>query len=241
MLSLLPTTLNWLVSYVHFNQQTMMTTESRSRIDALSAALAKMKSTTEEASRCCDQITKRSRQLDSLTSPASDASAMLSQAASNLGATVVLMKDALEKFDTVGDCEPAIERLHRGVAEAEQKNESRKGRNPSAPIATINVSEQDVYAAVDSMEIIRDAFDYFLERKQWRSTPSALGGLERVHKMVRCCLCMCLLNVVSVGLTAVPFVSPGCQFDVLISNKSFDDSGTCCTCQAPCEKGWWRI
>jgi exocyst complex protein 7 len=162
-----------------------------------------MKATTEEAARCCDQITKRSRQLDSLTSPASDASAMLSQAASNLGGTVVLMKDALEKFDTVGDCEPAIERLHRGVVEAE-KNETRKAaRNPLAPKAVINVSEQDVYAAVDSMEIIRDAFDYFLERKQWRSTPSALGGLERVHKMGVNAMCALVTNHLTTAGPAV--------------------------------------
>ena len=76
-------------------------TESQRRIDALDKALKKMKSSTAEACLCCDQLTKRARQLDSLTSPASDASSMLSKASNNLGSTLVLLKDAKEKFDTV--------------------------------------------------------------------------------------------------------------------------------------------
>ena len=51
-------------------------TETR-RIDALNKSLQKMKKTTSTACLRCDQLTKRSRQLDSLTSPASDASSML--------------------------------------------------------------------------------------------------------------------------------------------------------------------
>jgi hypothetical protein len=124
-------------------------------------------------------LRKRSTHLDNLTSPASDASAMLSQAASNLGSTLVKLKDARDKFETVRDCEPAIDRLRVGVKDMEERrlktSKSRKNRDAG-------LSEQDVYAAADSMEILRDAFDYFLDRKAWRSTPSALQQLERVHK-----------------------------------------------------------
>ena len=85
-------------------------TEAQRRITSLDKALANLKRSTNDATRCCDQLTKRARQLDSLTSPASDASSLLSKASNNLGATLVLMKDAREKFDTIRDCEPAIER-----------------------------------------------------------------------------------------------------------------------------------
>jgi hypothetical protein len=44
-------------------------------------------------------------------------------------------------------------------------------------------TEQDVYAACDSMEILRDAYLYFGERKHWKSTAVALGGLERCHRL----------------------------------------------------------
>ena len=49
------------------------------RTEQLSAALSKMEATTNDACRCCDLLTRRARQLDSLTSPASDASSMLSR------------------------------------------------------------------------------------------------------------------------------------------------------------------
>jgi exocyst complex protein 7 len=165
-------------------------TEAKSRIESLHRALGKMKATTSEASRCCDALLKRSSNLDSLTSPASDASAMLSLTASNLGSTLVKLKDARDKFETVRDCEPAIERLKEGVKGMEEKRLNKvKGRElkhergfRNKETAQTGLSEQDVYAAADSMEILRDAFDYFLERKAWRSTPSALQQLERVHK-----------------------------------------------------------
>jgi hypothetical protein len=153
------------------------------RSDALESALQKMDSSTTDAARCCEQLTRRARQLDSLTSPASDASSMLSRANANLAATLVLMKDAREKFDTVTDCEPAIERLYRGVTDMEEKRQyAGKGRKTTLKNRVV-LTEQDVYAAGDSMEILRDAFDYFIERKGWRSAPAALGGLERVHRM----------------------------------------------------------
>jgi len=185
--------------------------DAQKRIQALSQALSKMQSTSSEASRCCDQLSKRSRHLDSLTSPANDASAMLSQAASNLGSTLLKLKDARDKFETVRDCEPAIERLNSGV-EAMSKGKdakkpvlNRQGRNfRSNPFddesAFGGLSEQDVYAAADSMEILRDAFDYFLVRKNWRSTPSALQGLERVHKVGVSSMCTLItLHLVQAG------------------------------------------
>lgn len=167
-----------------------------------------MKTSTAEAALCCDQLSKRARQLDSLTSPASDASSMLSKASNHLGATLVLMKDAREKFDTIADCEPAIDRLHRGVVYL-QNEKNGKGsaatkkqarNNPFGDAATnmegnkddksgsnkdkaVLLSEQDVYAAADSMEILRDAYDYFMDRKHWRSTAATLASLERVHQM----------------------------------------------------------
>jgi exocyst complex protein 7 len=172
-------------------------TESQRRIDTLGKALKKMKSSTNEACLCCDQLTRRARQLDSLTSPASDASSMLSKASNNLGSTLVLMKDAKEKFDTIRDCEPAIERLHRGVVQIQNEKSGKAKnarRNPfeekdqdNKPIA---LTEQDVYASADSMEIIRDAYEYFIERKHWRSTGSALRSLERVHQMGVSSMCI---------------------------------------------------
>jgi len=172
-------------------------TESQRRINALGNALSKMKSSTNEACLCCDQLTRRARQLDSLTSPASDASSMLSKASNNLGSTLLLMKDAKEKFDTIRDCEPAIERLHRGVAYIQnQKAGKTKNarRNPfddkDADNKPVVLTEQDVYAGADSMEIIRDAYEYFIERKHWRSTASALGSLERVHQMGVSSMCI---------------------------------------------------
>lgn len=184
--------------------------ESRRRIEALSRSLRQMKASTEDASLCCEQLTKRSRQLDSLTSPASDASGLLSRASNNLGATLVLMKDAREKFDTVVDCEPAIERLHRGILHMQSEKSGRAGgggagagasagkgarHNPfgdgrGGADRTVVLSEQDVYAAADSMEIIRDAYDYFIDRRHWRSTAAALGSLERVHQMGVSSMCI---------------------------------------------------
>jgi exocyst complex component 7 len=174
-------------------------TESRRRLDALNLSIAKMASSTRDASMSCDQLTKRARQLDSLTSPASDASSLLSKASNNLGATLVLMKDAREKFDTIVDCEPAIDRLHRGVVTLQdiKSGKAKKGarQNPFGSAdkkedKSVILSEQDVYAAADSMEIIRDAYDYFLERKHWRSTAQALSSLERVHQMGVSSMCI---------------------------------------------------
>lgn len=176
-------------------------TESR-RINALNKSLQKMRNTTSTACLRCEQLTKRARQLDSLTSPASDASSMLTNASNNLGATLVMMKDAREKFDTIVDCEPAIDRLHRGIIHI-QNEKSGKGGGKKGPVRhnpfdnknsekdkNIILTEQDVYAAADSMEIVRDAYEYFIDRRHWRSTGNALSSLERVHHLGVSSMCV---------------------------------------------------
>ncbi len=121
-----------------------------------------------------------------------------------------MLRDAREKFDTVVDCEPSIERLYRGAMELidSQKRTDHPINTYNVPnggaslvdgggrrnfydddtmtLATLNgtsigLTEQDVYAAADSLEIIRDAHAYFLQRPKWKSSKSALTGLERVH------------------------------------------------------------
>ena len=163
-----------------------------------------MKSTTATATQRCEQLAQRAKQLNSLTSPASDASSMLSKASNNLGATLVLMKDAREKFDTIVDCEPAIDRLHRGVVHIQNERSSGGKKNAggaarhnpfgdnkaSEKEKSVVLTEQDVYAAADSMEIIRDAYEYFMERKHWKSTSNSLGSLERVHQMGVSSMCI---------------------------------------------------
>jgi len=165
-----------------------------------------MKKTTATACLRCDQLTQRARQLDSLTSPASDASSMLSKASKNLGATLVLMKDAREKFDTIVDCEPAIERMHRGIVYMQNEKSGKNGGKKGAAVAArhnpfgsekssdkeknVILTEQDVYSAADSMEIIRDAYEYFIDRRHWRSTANSLSSLERVHEMGVSSMCI---------------------------------------------------
>eukprot|EP00546_Thalassionema_frauenfeldii_P000387 CAMPEP_0178936654 /NCGR_PEP_ID=MMETSP0786-20121207/25301_1 /TAXON_ID=186022 /ORGANISM="Thalassionema frauenfeldii, Strain CCMP 1798" /LENGTH=818 /DNA_ID=CAMNT_0020615097 /DNA_START=164 /DNA_END=2620 /DNA_ORIENTATION=- len=201
-------------------------TDARSRIEALSNALSKMKHTTSEASRCCEAIAKRSTHLDSLTSPASDASAMLSQSASNLASTLAKLKDARDKFETVRDCEPAIDRLRDGIRAAEEfrkndrKNNLRKqGTFRDKTNAAVGLSEQDVYAAADSMEILRDAFDYFLDRKMWRSTPAALQQLERVHKQGVTSMCTLVTNHLITSGQAIRLKRSGQKDGPLIPEK----------------------
>ena len=178
-----------------------MVTESQLRIDALSASLRRLSTTTTDLSTLTASLTHRARHLDSLTGPASETSAMLTQSAANLATTLGMMREAREKFDTVPDCEPAIERLERGAREAVARFEagggaraaaaaanSGSGGNGDAPaMATAGsgslLTEQDVYAAVDSMDIVRDAYAYFLARTAWASAPAALGGLERCHAL----------------------------------------------------------
>ena len=123
---------------------------------------------------------------------------MLSRANANLAATLVLLKEAREKFDTIADCEPSLERLHKGVETMERhrkensssgnnnnnnKNNKSSGSSVVVMAKRIILTEQDVYAAGDSMEILRDAYAYFCKRRSWRSTPDTLAGLERIYTM----------------------------------------------------------
>jgi exocyst complex component 7 len=174
-----------------------LTAQRARNTEALQAAMAKMDTTTKMAYRCCEQLAHRARHLDSLTSPASDASSMLSRANANLAATLVLLKEAREKFDTIADCEPSLERLHKGVETMERHRKENssssssntkggKGMSGGSSVVMakrIILTEQDVYAAGDSMEILRDAYAYFCKRRSWRSTPDTLAGLERIYTM----------------------------------------------------------
>jgi hypothetical protein len=184
--------------------------------DRLALAMEKMESTTSDALRCCEMLTKRARQLDSLTSPASDASSMLSRANGNLAATVILVKDARVHFDTVRDCEPAIDRLQKGVKDMEQEallrttgNRAANHKNSSTTTLLKHrnhvLTEQDIYAAGDSLEILRDAYSYFSERRSWKSTATTLGDLERVYAIGTDSMCRLLsLHLKKAGQSVRP-------------------------------------
>lgn len=206
------------------NQSTSSFSAAQHRIHSLGVSLSSIERCTTEAGRCCDTISRLARQLDSLTSPASDASAILTQASENLASTLWRIKDAREKFDTVPDCEPAIQRLASGAKEAMEASISIHQRNATAAAisstpnavssaagaTSLNrrggissgggeeddeidaalfsnklstfLTEQDIHAAADSMDILRDAYAYFLERPKWKSSPSTLRNIERVHR-----------------------------------------------------------
>lgn len=86
----------------------------------------------------------------------------------------------------------------------EEKRAAQGGRKKVSRRGVV-LSEQDVYAASDSMEILRDAHDYFMQRKHWSSATVAIGGLEKLHKMG--VEAMCLL-VTSHLMSAGPGVRP---------------------------------
>ena len=208
------------------NNNLTMVTESQLRIDALSASLGRLSATTSDLSALTRSFARRARHLDSLTSPASETSAMLTQSAANLAATLGRMREAREKFDTVQDCEPAIRRLHGGAREAVARFEASGGARAAAaaansgsgdaPMAAVantagggsggDLTEQDVYAAVDSMDIVRDAHAYFLPRAGstgWASAPAALGGLERSHALGVDAMCLLIGHHLQVAGAAV--------------------------------------
>ena len=192
-----------------------------------------MESTTKAAYRCADQLANRAGQLDSLTSPASDSSSMLSRANVNLAATLILMREAREKFDTVSDCEPAIERLHKGVLSFEDRFNRNKANNTTATNQSsallkqsrVNLTEQDVYASADSMEILRDAYRYFVQRSTWRATPGTLSNLERLYKMGEDSMCMLVtLHLKSAGQgtrpqRSKPAISPAVESSVQVRQR----------------------
>ena len=63
-------------------------------------------------------------------------------------------------------------------------------KKPSLLKNRVVLSEQDVYAAGDAIEILRDAYDYFIERGSWRSAPSSLSGLERLYTVGTDAMCL---------------------------------------------------
>lgn len=172
-----------------------------------------MAATSHSACSSCDGLSRRSRHLDSLTSPASETSALLALASSNLQSTSGALKDARDKFDTVADCEPAVERLFWGAREACKEvalHAERQGRGGVLPASmkrlvdgggdsrgtisllkprqnnhnsdtTSPLTEQELYAGADAMEIVRDAHGYFAKRMEWKSTKETMEDLERVH------------------------------------------------------------
>jgi exocyst complex protein 7 len=179
-------------------------------IAQLEDALTTLTSTTTQALSTSHALSRRTRHLSTLTTPASETSSSLTQASTNLTSTLALLRDAREKFDTVVDCEPSIERLYRGAKEAAESRERRDHPNniynvpndtsslidnkryfnddDTMTLATLNgtvigLTEQDVYAAADSLEIIRDAHMYFQKRPKWTSSKTASTGLQRVHQL----------------------------------------------------------
>lgn len=159
-------------------------------IAALTASLASINAATRSACRACDGLSRRSRHLDSLTSPASETSALLQRTSANLVSTGGVLRDALERFSAVGDCEPAVERLYFGAREAAREvsfHAERQGRGGVLPASmrrlldgsheapklklrsggaqggdggantTAPLTEQELYAGADAMEIVRDA------------------------------------------------------------------------------------
>ena len=96
----------------------------------------------------------------------------------------------MKNFDTISDCEPAIQRLHKGVQDMEQIRVAGRSKAGSLHKHRTVLTEQDIYAAGDSLEILRDAFDYFSQRNEWKSTPATLGELERVYKQGTDAMCL---------------------------------------------------
>ena len=200
---------------------------SSDSISALTSALSTMNSSKKSACRTCDGLSRRSRHLDSLTSPASETSALLQTTSSNLTASSNVLKDAREKFDTVDDTEPAVERLYWGAREAcrevamHAEKQGRGGVLPPSMKQLLNgkgggggggggaggtndngnlrpgsaqqatnrmqenspLTEQELYAGADAMEIVRDAHAYFSTRMEWKSTRDTMHDLERVHQI----------------------------------------------------------
>lgn len=195
------------------DQQQQQQQQLYPHIVALTSSLQTMSATSHSACRSCDGLSRRSRHLDSLTSPASETSALLALASSNLQTTSGALKDAREKFDTVADCEPAVERLFWGAREACKEvalHAERQGRGGVLPASmkrlvdggetkggtmsllkprqsnhnsdtTSPLTEQELYAGADAMEIVRDAHGYFAKRREWKSTKETMDDLERVH------------------------------------------------------------
>ena len=112
--------------------------ESQAQILILSNALKLHDASAVTASSCCKGLSRRSRQLDSLTSPASETSASLTQASRNLTAPLALLRDDREKFDTVAVCEPSIERLNEGASELRNRNDMGAHQSRTFNVPNVN-------------------------------------------------------------------------------------------------------
>lgn len=252
----------------------------------LSNALNRLSTNTEVLTQCCTALTRRTRQLTSLTTPAWEMSAALIQAASNVTSTLTLMKEAKDKFDLVAKGELSTDKVYvgakeyyewisktthadtlvtqgnnsstaakqipignkeegdsssRGVARNIQRalkfavgaqsnnsnvdntgsNDTRKAetenRNPTILYMqdkrggdaddNLDITEQDVYAAADALELLKNTYSYFtrheddetlhknnfnidpfddnnahLDRRRWKSTASTLRNIENAHQ-----------------------------------------------------------
>jgi len=63
------------------------------------------------------------------------------------------------------------------------KSENHGGGVPgnSSGLLSSPLTEQELYAGADAMEIVRDAYAYFAKRKEWMSAMDTMADLERVH------------------------------------------------------------
>ena len=252
-------------------------TESQRLTTLLSNHLQTLSNLTQRSSSITQTLNFRTNRLENLTAPASDASAALTLTSVNLSATIQEMSDTCERFETVRDCQPAMDRLAKGAQDAKERlmhksalefndlknskmilfedNNNGNGNNgggqqgagginnstakedgviggnnhnaslfPSADILnsprnqnifnhnnnnhenetkeenaslssvmpfdnSLRLTEQDVYAAADSLEMLRDAHSYFLHKKDWRSSAGALGELVNVHRSGVAAMC----------------------------------------------------
>jgi len=185
-------------------------TETQGCIDALTSRLKNVEKNSLEASKLSESIIKRAQTLDKLTSPASDASALLTHAQNNLRKTLKCMKEARDAFDTVAESEPVIRVIFNGARDAmdyyRREIDKRKAcaenegkdylvdgyeeEDEDLITSTMNYyKEHDVYTATDAMVALRNSYYYFSQRKMWKSAPSALGGIERVHNSGQAAMC----------------------------------------------------
>ena len=174
-----------------------MITETQGCIDTLSTSLSKLSTITTSATSECESLINRSRHLNSLTSPASDASALLTQAQQNLVSTLSVLKEARSKFDTVTEYDAIIRKIFKGardVLEYYNSMDSRAKTEVNDPESSVSfhLTETDVFQAVDAMEAIKSAHNYFSKRTAWKSSPNALAGLERLHQLGVDALCRLL-------------------------------------------------
>ena len=81
-----------------------------------------------------------------------------------------------------------LPRIMRGLLDGETSDATHihlnltKGNN-SMPESEGPLTEQELYAGADSMEILRDAHTYFSKRLEWKSSRATIDELERLHQV----------------------------------------------------------